>query len=316
MNSTLTTAMPALQRDVWHARTLATFCDMEIDYPSGATFTGALLNTSLNRLQLATIASSPVDVRRKREHIGRQQQAHYLLKFQLGGTGVIEQCGKVARLRPGDFVLCTTAEPYRLRFAEHYQQAVLAIPQPLMQELYGHADDMLGVRMGYESATNSLLSQFVGSVLQRLNELDQATLARLEGNLLDLLTTSLQSAMANPQAALNSHTSVHHLSSAKRIIALNLDNPRLNADLIAQIEGISKRYLHMLFKSEAMSLSKYIQHQRLEACRRALRHPDYCQRSTTDIALQWGFSDVSHFHRCFKARYGVTPRQYKLSESP
>jgi AraC-like DNA-binding protein len=72
----------------------------------------------------------------------------------------------------------------------------------------------------------------------------------------------------------------------------------------------------MLFQSETMSLSKYIQYQRLEACRRALRHPDYRQRSTTDIALQWGFSDVSHFHRCFKASYGVTPRQYKLSESP
>ena len=31
------------------------------------------------------------------------------------------------------------------------------------------------------------------------------------------------------------------------------------------------------------------------------------------IAHRWGFFDSSHFHRAFKASYGVSPRDYRAS---
>ena len=34
-------------------------------------------------------------------------------------------------------------------------------------------------------------------------------------------------------------------------------------------------------------------------------------RSITDIALSWGFSDPSHFGRRFKQAYGMSPRDYR-----
>jgi AraC-like DNA-binding protein len=35
------------------------------------------------------------------------------------------------------------------------------------------------------------------------------------------------------------------------------------------------------------------------------------QRTITDIAFAWGFSDQSHFNRRFKAEYGCAPRDYR-----
>ncbi len=306
------TALPLACQEQWHSAVTDTFCAMEISYGDRSEFRGELLNTPLNRIQLARVGSSAIKVNRQRRHIGQQEQPHYLVKFQLAGSGLVEQRGQRALLQPGDFVICSSSEPYKLHFEQYYRQAVIAVPQPLLADMYQPIDQIIGQRMGYELATNSLLSQFVASVMGRIDELDPQVVMRLEANIIDLLGTSLGAAASTPATRTGKADSGRqHLESVKRLIALNLANPNLNTDFIAEAEGISKRYLHLLFSDQETTLSRYIQRQRLDACRSALGNPE-SDLTTTEIALEWGFSDVSHFHRCFKAAYGVTPRQYKL----
>ena len=93
---------------------------------------------------------------------------------------------------------------------------------------------------------------------------------------------------------------------------MNLQDYRLSVDLIATKHGISKRYLHLLFKQDGISVSRFIQQQRLAACHRALTNSEMQHLSTTDIAFQFGFGDISHFYRCFKSHYKLTPRQIRM----
>ena len=39
-------------------------------------------------------------------------------------------------------------------------------------------------------------------------------------------------------------------------------------------------------------------------------------RSITEIAFAWGFSSPKHFSRIFRARYGASPRDWRLSRRP
>ena len=87
---------------------------------------------------------------------------------------------------------------------------------------------------------------------------------------------------------------------------------RLGVDFIAQTERISKRYLHMLFKIQNISVSKYIQQLRLDVCYKDLTNSEFNNFSISNIALAWGFGDLSHFNLCFKAQYSHTPRQIRL----
>lgn len=275
------------------------------------TFAAELSHTPLDRIKLACVASNALTVHRRKQDITDISDALYLVKFQLKGESVLQQCGREAHLKPGDFALCSTTEPYQLHLPSGYQQAVLAIPQSTLQELLKSPDDYLGIRMGSEFPTHGLLSQFLFSVVQRLDLLAPAVVKRLETNILDLLITSLE-AMPGTDSAPQDNAVQEHLRRIKRFIAMHLQDSRLSPEFIANAEGISKRYLHMLFKEEGISVSRYIQQQRLEACRRTLASDSMQHLSTTDIALEWGFGDLSHFHRCFKAQYSVTPRQYRM----
>ncbi len=292
----------------------STFCQMacEPEASQAMSFEGELCNTRLDRIHLARISSSPLLAYRSKQHIGQVSgSASYLFKFQLEGDALVQHRGNSTWLKPGDFVMCTTSDPYELRFRSHYRQAVLAVPHELLNDMFKAPEDYLGVKMCGSMPTHGLLSQFVNSLVMRIDSLDADIIQRLEANVLDLLVTSLH-AESRGRAVNHSGKAASQQEQITRFIKLNLHDYRLSVDLIASAHGISKRYLHLLFKQEGISVSRYIQQQRLSACHRALTNEELRHVSTTDIALQFGFGDVSHFHRCFKAHYAATPRQVRM----
>ena len=59
------------------------------------------------------------------------------------------------------------------------------------------------------------------------------------------------------------------------------------------------------------SIERYINERRLQRCRRALEDSRQDHRSIGEIAFKWGFSDLSHFSRRFKTRFGMSPSDYR-----
>jgi AraC-like DNA-binding protein len=55
----------------------------------------------------------------------------------------------------------------------------------------------------------------------------------------------------------------------------------------------------------------YILRCRLEACRQTLHDRSQRHRSITDVALGFGFSNMAHFSRVFRAHLGVPPSDYR-----
>ena len=94
-----------------------------------------------------------------------------------------------------------------------------------------------------------MLTQFVYSLSQRINKLNPEALQSMEANLLDLLLTSLKS-QKNSNKKMIKNSPEQHLQRIKRMINIYIKDFRLGVDFIAQTENISKRYLHMLSKSQ------------------------------------------------------------------
>jgi transcriptional regulator GlxA family with amidase domain len=70
-------------------------------------------------------------------------------------------------------------------------------------------------------------------------------------------------------------------------------------------------HVHSVFEGEDTTVGGYIRRSRLAACRETLESAGP-SLSLTDIALRWGFYDLSHMTRCFNREYGAPPRRFLL----
>ncbi len=277
-------------------------------------FSANLQRTDLQQLSLSSVVSSPLDVYRRRSDISRATDAAFLVKVQVSGEGFVKQRGREAHLRPGDFAMCLSSEPYELHFEQEYSQLVLTVPQGLLEQSVRHPEQHLGVRMDSNVGANSLFSQFVTMIAAKLDDLDGILVQRLEANVLDLLSTTLSHAQETQKHdLLGRGVKSEYLMRIKSYIRSHLTDESLTPDQIACSHNISTRYLHMLFADEGESVSRYIQRLRLESCRSALKDTAYAGYSASEIAFHFGFNDASHFSRVFKALYGETPARYRKS---
>jgi AraC-like DNA-binding protein len=83
--------------------------------------------------------------------------------------------------------------------------------------------------------------------------------------------------------------------------------PSFNIEHIAARLGISDRYVRQLLEETGKPFSALVLERRLEWARRLLADPRCLHLRVSDIAYEAGFSDLSHFNRSFRRRFGGTP---------
>ena len=80
---------------------------------------------------------------------------------------------------------------------------------------------------------------------------------------------------------------------------------------IAARQKVSPRYVQRLFDESGSTFTEYVMVQRLERAHRLLGDPRLSDRTMTAIAFAAGFSDLSHFQRRFRRRYGTPPSAFR-----
>jgi len=74
---------------------------------------------------------------------------------------------------------------------------------------------------------------------------------------------------------------------------------------------VTPRYLQKLFERGGGTFSTFLLSQRLARARRLLTDPKFSSHQVSSIAYDVGFGDLSYFNRCFRQRYGATPRDIR-----
>lgn len=272
-------------------------------------FNGELEATDLGQVKIAKVGTSALTVNRTKSHISHLTDAPYLVKFQLQGESFFTQRNNEIHLTPGDFVICTTAEPYKLQFTTDYQMSVLAVAETSMNRLMRNPDNLLGKCMPADDPCCGLLSSFVSSVVEKMADLPAPMAERVETNILDLLGGVINSHGEQKQSHRLSAT--EQVETIKTYINDNLRNRRLGPVMIAEAMGVSTRYIHKIFASQPNTVTRYIRTKRLEGCHRMLAHSDADSLSITEIALHWGFYDLSHMTRAFSEQYHMAPSVFR-----
>ena len=98
-------------------------------------------------------------------------------------------------------------------------------------------------------------------------------------------------------------------------IERKLGDPDITPARVAQMEGISERYLQKLFETTGDNFTHYLRERRLQHCWSDLANPTEAHRSVSDIAFGYGFSDAAHFSRSFRDRFGLSPRAFRQQQA-
>ena len=101
-------------------------------------------------------------------------------------------------------------------------------------------------------------------------------------------------------------------SAVLHAIVTRASEPGLNPASVAGQLGMSPRYLHRLLEPTERSFAQHLLQCRLDRAAAMLRNPDGTRLKIGEIAVQAGFSDISHFSRSFRRTFGDTPHGVRV----
>lgn len=278
------------------------------------TFAGSILpSRDVNSIcSGARIVSNCRHVHRQHSDIRRDDRDFYYLVMQMKGSGVMCQEDGQTVLKPNDLVLLDVNKPCDFYFTGLSDQLSLTIPRRHVESRFRHREILLNHRIGADSRLGTL----IGMLAQQLFDLETADADESEA-MLDALLALMRPRVSESPAltcAYQQQTQVFMLQKAKVCIETELTNNALTPSMVADRVGTSVRNLHRLFANCDTTIGRYILERRLEQCAENLKS-DGAYEKVSSVAYNWGFNDVSHFSRSFKARFGVSPREFRL-QSP
>lgn len=257
----------------------------------------------INDIWSATPDSERIHVTRSPQDIRKDPRDYFMLWLSLGGETILSQCGREAPLHPGDMVLHDQSQPFALEFGPRARAMMVSIPRPLLTARLSNAETLAARAIPRSSKLGALCGSFIRQMTD-IDDVADTVVDRLSQSALDMFATTLESELVT-----EAPRGDPRLERVKAFIRAHLHDPDLDLETIAQAQNMAPRTLNRLFAAEATTPIRWLWQQRLTLSYRALSEGKVQQ--VTDAALNFGFSDLSHFSRAFKAAFGKTPHEVK-----
>ncbi|HZE67433.1 MAG TPA: helix-turn-helix domain-containing protein [Sporichthyaceae bacterium] len=276
--------------------------------------TGWARSSALRSTHCAEVCSRTQSLIHGPAELRRTMTDDVFVNLQLRGHCLAGQGKRTCHIGPGGFAMFDTTNEYRLNFQGdergEWQVISFRVPRSRLVPLLADPDGFTAVThdataggiAGVVASTMTAIWRTIESLDHRAAEAAEtaflSVLAAAAGGTGELRETRRETVDASLRASVN------------RYLAANLQRCDLTAAHVARCFGISVRKLHGLYQHTEHTFAQTVMALRLDACAQDLR-AGAGQRTLTDIATRWGFSDLSHLNRVFRARHGCLPSEFR-----
>jgi AraC-like DNA-binding protein len=215
--------------------------------------------------------------------------------------------GRELRLGPGDATIMQASAPGSAGSRESFGFVEVIIPPADWESRDAHSGDALMRRLWRKSGAVQLLRAYIRSLERTAVAVSVDGRALVRRHVIDLAVLA-----ATTRCSIG-ESSVSAVVAARRATALDhirssFEDPELSLESAARHLRISPRYLQRLLETSGTSFTARVNELRLQRAFTLLTEARDGERRISDIALQVGFPDISHFNRLFRSRFGDTPR--------
>jgi AraC-like DNA-binding protein len=227
----------------------------------------------------------------------------------LSGCSLPSQVGREFRMDAGAAVLLSCGDVGAKDYPVPTEFLTLRIPRRLLNGMAVKPEDALARPIPANTEALRLLVDYVQTTLKN-RQLQSPELRRLfAGHIGDLVALAVGATRDAANIAYGRGMRAARLQAVKAFITRNIRRADLSAKTAAIHLGVTPRYVHSLFETEGLSCNKFVVERRLVRAYEMLFDSRRSDRTITAIAFAAGFSDLSHFNRAFRRRFGMTPSE-------
>jgi AraC-like DNA-binding protein len=295
---------PAKRYASWRDAICDVYVHVDVNATDPDNYKGFIRETRFGDISLTDILLSEQRINRGPHHISQlDKDCYYLQLLHYGRVNVLQR-GDTRASNVARGALFSASEQYELQCIGEVRALYVEMPRDRLAQRFAQDRVPVTATVNCTQGLGRIATELCAALATEGARLAEPVRAELGSQLMDILALTLSS----PEGGMSMEGSVRQarLRSVQQWIEEHLGHPDLSLDRIAHANGISLRYLHLLFRGCEMSAAEWLWHRRLQRAYDLIAKGD--GRSITSIAFAHGFNSSAHFSTMFRRKYGVSPR--------
>ncbi|HAP14080.1 MAG TPA: hypothetical protein DCR50_25145 [Afipia sp.] len=297
-----------LWRDIW----LEQLGAAEIKHADDKPFATSSRNVMLGNLGVSRFSTTTNHYVRTRKHVANDRDDIYIGFYRSPKPQIWSAGNRDLAMKNGSVMAYNIAQPCS-SFTDGVTSWVMAsIPRAQILKVVPHADDRSVTALDRSDPIVRHLEHTIDFLLNA-DEVHESPplMQHAETMLADLIALALGARGDEAQVAQTRGLRAARLRELLSIIEARFADPSLSPAAIAESLGLSDRYVRDLLFESGETFSERVLELRLQKARAMLSDLRFDRLKVSDIALPSGFNEVTYFNRCFRARFGCSPTQYR-----
>ncbi len=301
---------PAERLNAWQHALRHTFTELVPETPYGSEFGGVIETVDCGNLKISRITAEAQKVHRSSREIEKSSMDCIYLNIHLAGAAKVLHSYGSAELNLGDCILVDPNQPYVLEFDSPFRQLCIQFPEWALRE---HMDAPLETLLGKGFSLGTQAGKVLLSALElTLLESDTEAEGDASANLLmQVMNHSLNAALKESQGQEDLSYKTGIAARLRQYVAENFRDEAITPSQAAAALGCSLRNIHKTCQGMGTTFGKLLLDARLSAAAQSLSYKMHPQSRISDIAYDSGFSDISHFCKVFRTRFGSSPSEFR-----
>lgn len=309
---------PAPDIDTW--RSMLRDCIVELDaapfdraVAARPGYTGWAYLLDLGSISITDVGSDPARVARTSRAIRRSSDDFYHLSIAQHPSRSW-QAEHHARMAAGDAVLLDCTQPFWLAADNFAHHVVVSVSQSDLTRTFRMERDLLGRRISARNTMLRVLTAAIGELGKEPGSLPSGWETEIGHTVTELIVSTLRLEETGRPA--DAGAGLGHRAQLLRMqdfVRRHIAEPDLSTRMLAGAFEVSRRYVEVVFHDAGLSPSRFIRETRLELAARVLGDPRQSHRSVAAIARSVGIESPTAFARTFRARYDLSPTDFRRS---